>query len=209
MNRRKILTITTALAALAAGGVLARPLAALAVEEVELFDDDRILGAADAPITIIEFSSLTCPHCANFHQNTLPLLKKSWIDTGKAKLVYRHFPLDGLALRAAAIANCVPGTAHFGFLNLLFNNQERWARAKDPVVAIGQLGKMAGLSQDKIDSCVADENEMNLILQRAQDGQEKYTVKSTPTFVVNGVMVPGFQTIEQFDAILNKAASET
>ncbi len=94
-----------------------------AAGDMPLFEDDRILGAADAPATIIEYSSLTCPHCASFHRSTLPQVKADWIETGKARLVYRHYPLDRLALYAAAVANCVQGDGFFGVLDTLFLSQ--------------------------------------------------------------------------------------
>src|SRR3546814_6389823 len=89
-----------------------------------LYEDDRILGKDTAPVTIIEYASLTCGHCAAFHRDTLPQVKAEWIDSGRARLVFRHYPLDQLALRAAAAANCVQGAAFFGFMDVLFKNQE-------------------------------------------------------------------------------------
>src|SRR3990170_8669679 len=104
------------LASGSAGAPEATTLAA-APGEMPLFDDDRILGDAAAPVTILEYSSLTCPHCAAFHRETLPRVKTEWIDSGRARLVYRHYPLDQVALRAAAAANCVPGGGFFGFMD--------------------------------------------------------------------------------------------
>ncbi|MFQ5774475.1 MAG: DsbA family protein [Kiloniellaceae bacterium] len=175
----------------------------------EIFPDDRVLGAADAPITIIEYSSLTCPHCAAFHAGALPRIKKTWIAEGKARLVYRHFPLDGLALRAAAVANCVKGDRHFAFLDFLFENQERWARAKDPLKVLDRFARLAGIGQERFDACVNDEAEMNRILERAQDGRRTYNVQSTPTLIVNGRKVEGARTFESLDAMFRKIAPNT
>lgn len=205
MNRRQILT------GLAAGALLSRILgpgaaAPARAEPTKLFPDDRILGASEAPITIIEYSSLTCPHCATLHAGALPRIKETWIADGRAKLVFRHFPLDGLALRAAAVANCVEGERFFGFLDLLFQGQQKWARSPDPLGALGQYARLAGLSQERFDSCVNDKTEMDRILRRAQDGQQTYKVQSTPTLIVNGRKVEGAQSFEAFDAILREVA---
>ena len=175
-------------------------------EGVEVDESDRILGAVEAPVTIIEYSSLTCPHCASFHKNTLPQVKEEWIDTGKARLVLRHFPLDGLALRAAAVSNCMEGERHFTFVEALFRSQERWARAKDPIKALGVIAKVAGLDEATFQRCVEDEAEMNLILERAREGAKAFDVQSTPTFVVNGQKVTGAVPFEDFEKVLSEAS---
>jgi protein-disulfide isomerase len=172
----------------------------------DIFDDDRILGDADAPVTIIEYSSLTCPHCAAFHEDTLPQIKENWIEAGKARLVYRHFPLDGLALRAAAVSNCLDGKRFFSFVDLLFKSQEKWARSGDPVGALSRYAKLAGLSQDKFESCIADESEMNRILERVQDGKTTYEVRSTPTLIINGKPFEGSRSYSTLDDLFKKIA---
>ena len=208
MKRRKILMGAVATALLPIGPAL-RFAAPAEAQDRAVFPDDRILGADEAPITIIEYSSLTCPHCADLHANALPEIKKTWIAEGKARLVYRHFPLDGLALRAAAVSNCIEGDRHFSFLDLLFGNQERWARSNEPLKALGQYARLAGLSQERFDACVTDEAEMNRILARAQDGQRTYQVQSTPTLIINGEKVEGARSLEYLEGIFNKFASRT
>jgi protein-disulfide isomerase len=205
MKRRQILaTGAAALAALPGVPALLDVRRARA-EEAPVTEKDRILGNPDAPITILEYSSLTCPHCARFHMNTLPDVKKNWIDTGKARLVYRNFPLDGLALRAAAVASCVQGDAYFGFLDALFRGQSRWARAKDPTAALAQVARLAGIDQKTFDACIADQAEMDHILRQKVDGQQAYKIRSTPTFVINGDKVEGALGPEQFGKLLAKA----
>ncbi len=209
MQRRQILIAGAGYATLLAAApalVLAPPLAPAARAEAgEVYDDDRVLGSADAKVTIIEYSSLTCPHCASFHASTLPELKKQWIDEGKARLVFRHFPLDGLALRAAAVTNCMEGERSFSFLEALFRNQQRWSRAEDPMAALSQMAKLAGMDQAAFDACVADEAAMNQILTRAREGAETYDVQSTPTFIVNGKKVTGALGYEDFEKVLKEA----
>ncbi len=175
MNRRKML-IATAASALVAPVATGLHAGTARAEAQEIFPDDHILGPADAPITIIEYSSLTCPHCAVLHREALPEIKETWIAEGRARLVFRHFPLDALALRAAAVADCIEGERFFGFLELLFKSQKRWARSSPPLQVLGQMARLAGMSQEKFESCVGDEAQMDRILERRQDGLQTYEV---------------------------------
>lgn len=206
MNRRKILTTTAAVSALAVGSSLGLRVPSAQAQEIALYDDDRIVGNPDAPITIIEYASLTCPHCANFHANTYPKLKEEWIDTGKAKLVFRHFPLDGLGLRAAAVANCLEGDRFAGFIEILMKSMQQWARAEDPVKALAQISALAGINQEQFETCFNDEAEMNKILERRQEAANNYRVDSTPSFLVNGRLVRGGLDFEAFNDLLNDVA---
>jgi protein-disulfide isomerase len=179
----------------------------LAQGDMPIYDDDRILGDAAAPVTIIEYSSLTCPHCAAFHRETLPQVKTNWIDSGRARLVYRHYPLDQLALRAAALANCIKGDGFFGFMNVLFANQDKWAGAQDPVSVLKQYAALAGLSPDAADACLNDDAVIDRILARQTEGRDTYSVASTPSFVVNGTPIVGTRDYDEFNAALEKAAA--
>ena len=203
MNRRQILL--SSLGLIGASSLL-RWVPGAHAEPESVDESDRILGSETAPVTIIEYSSLTCPHCASFHKNTLPRVKEGWIDSGKARLVYRHFPLDGLALRAAAVANCIEGERHFTFLEALFRSQDRWARASDPLKSLGAIAGVAGLDEATFKRCVEDEAEMNRILERAREGAKAFDVQSTPTFVVNGRKVSGAVPFEDFEKVLNDAS---
>jgi protein-disulfide isomerase len=208
MNRRQMMingAATAALLAVASVTVLSVP----AESGEPLFPDDHILGSADAPITIIEYASLTCPHCADFHKETLPEVKANWVETGKARFVYRDFPLDGLALRAAMVANCLDGDRYFTFLDALFHGQALWARASDPVKALSQVAALAGLNSERFDACVADENEANAILERRKHGETTYDIGSTPTFIVNGRKVEGALGYEAFNKVLEEAEGQS
>lgn len=202
MNRRKILTTTAAVSALAVGSSLGLRIPSAHADEVPLYDDDRIVGSPDAPITIVEYASLTCPHCASFHANTYPELKKQWIDTGRAKLVFRHFPLDGLGLRAAAVSNCLEGDRHFGFIEILMKSMQQWARAADPTKALAQISALAGINQEQFEKCFNDEAEMDKILERRTEAASDYKVNSTPSFLINGRLHPGALGFEAFDRLL-------
>lgn len=147
---------------------------------------ERILGDPGASVTIIEYASLTCPHCAAFHRETLPVLKERYIDTGKAKLVFRDFPLDRAALAAAALAHCAGDARYFKFLDAIFANQQSWARASDPVAALRQLTRLGGLPDADAEACLADQGLQDAILQTRLDGEREFGVNSTPTILVNG-----------------------
>ena len=163
---------------------------------------ERVLGKADAPVTIIEFASLTCPHCKDFEINTLPKLKAAYIDTGKVKFVYRDFPLDGRALLAAMVARCAPKDRYFAFLDALFRGQESWARAQDPIQALGQVAKLGGMSQTDFDACYKNQALFDAIKKDAVDAQSQYKIESTPTFIINGKKMEGAHTFESFEAAL-------
>ncbi len=165
-------------------------------------EGDRVLGKVEAPITIIEYASLTCPHCARFHKETLPRIKAAYIDTGKVKFVFRDFPFDGLALRAAALARCAPQERYFAVVEALFQQQESWSRAKDPLVAIGNIGKLAGMSQASVDACFQDTKLLDKIVQGRMDGEKTHGVDSTPTFIIGGKKVSGAEPFETFDKLL-------
>lgn len=164
---------------------------------------DMVLGKADAPATIVEFSSLTCPHCATFHSETLPKIKKEWIETGKAKLVYRDFPLDGVAMGAAMLARCMPTERYFAFLEILFANQRQWSHAQNPMAALQTLARFAGLSDERSKECMTDNAMMTAIRAKQTDAEQKYKINSTPQFLVNGKMVPGAQPYEEFAKALS------
>lgn len=203
MNRRKMLTISAATAGLALALKPALVAPARAAEETAKADD-HVLGKDDAPITIIEYASLTCPACAAFHADSLPQIKANWIEEGKAKLVYRHFPLDALALRAAAVANCIEGNRYFAFLDALYTNQQRWTRSDDPLAALGKLAALAGVGEERFQTCVGDEAEMNRILKAAQEGREEFGIEATPTIIVNGKKLEGARRYEDFEKIFNE-----
>ncbi len=208
MKRRNIL-LGAAVGGIAALAGLWLPPGPARAEQMALFEDDRILGSAEAPITLMEYSSLTCPHCAAFHADALPQIKETWSADGRARLVYRHFPIGGTALRAAAVANCIEGARYFGFLDLLFKSQQRWAKSGDPLKMLGQRARLAGLSQEKFEACATDEAEMDRILERRQDGVRSYGVQSTPTLIVNGRKVEGARSFDYMEKIFKEIVPES
>lgn len=174
-------------------------------DQPALYPDDMILGDANAPVTIIEFASLTCPHCADFHTNVLPQLKTAYIDTGKAKLVYRDYPLNQPALHGAQLAHCVPPQSYFGMIEMLYRNQESWSSVADPDAELTKLGATAGVDAAKFQSCVADPAIRDRIIARAQEAEQKYGVNSTPSFLINGKKITGAQAFEEFQKAIDEA----
>lgn len=170
-------------------GILLPGMAAAEILSTEEALKERVMGNPEAPITIIEYASLTCPHCANFHTETLPKLKEEWIEPGKAKLIYRDFPLDKYAAQAAMIARCAPEDKYFTFLGAFFAQQRSWARADDPVRVLTQLAGLGGMSRSDVEACLANEELADGILQMRLDGQMEFEVNSTPSFVIDGKKV--------------------
>jgi protein-disulfide isomerase len=171
--------------------------------------DDRILGNPDAPITIVEYASLTCPHCAHFANEVLPELKKKWIDTGKAKLVLRDYPLDEPALRAAMIARCAPPDRFYAYVDTLFAAQEKWVMANDYREALARLVKIGGMSKDEFDNCLKNTALENKIVEGRLVASKELDVNSTPTFFINGTKFAGAPTVEEFDKALSGVAAKS
>jgi protein-disulfide isomerase len=151
---------------------------------------DMVIGKADAPVTVVEYASLTCPHCAAFHAEELPKIKSEFIDTGKARLVFREFPLDGFALRGAMVARCAGPDRYFALLDVLFKQQMLWSRpakdAKEPLAELQKIARLAGIGEQAFQACVNDQALADEIVARRQEGDKTYQIKSTPGFVVNG-----------------------
>lgn len=191
MNRRQILLrglgfglVATALPVLS-GRVLAEDPPAGLDPATGLFLDDRTLGSTTAKVVLIEYASLSCPHCANFHATILPRLKTDWIETGKLLYVYRHFPLNAPALWAAMLADCQQGDGFFGMLDLLFQQQQAWLTAEDTAGALFKVAQLAGFDQARFDACVNDEAALNKILDRVDYATATYDIQGTPTVILN------------------------
>jgi protein-disulfide isomerase len=166
----------------------------------------RAIGNENAPIKIIEYASLTCSHCAHFHNEILPGLKAKYIDTGKVYLEFREFPLDDAALKATLTARCLPEDKYESFVALLFKSQEQWARNVDYMTSLRQNAKLAGMSDATFDAC---QNEPMLKLKVAENMQvakDKWKISATPTFIVNEgtETIQGAQPLENFERVFRK-----
>jgi protein-disulfide isomerase len=188
----------------AAAFLLAAAAPAAAQEQLAWAKGDMALGKPDAPVTVIEYASMTCPHCARFHAETFKAFKEKYVDTGKVRMIFREFPFDGLALRASMLARCAGPERYFPMLEVLFQQQKQWTAAKDPLVALAQIGRLGGVSQEKFDACMKSEELSNAIVQNRLEGQQKHGVESTPTFVIEGEKLTGALTLAQLDEALAK-----
>jgi len=164
----------------------------------------RVLGSEDAPVTLEEYSSLTCPHCATFHRAILPQIKANYIDSGKVRMVYYDFPLDPLALAAAMLTRCVADDQYWPFLDRLFLDQATWARAENPGEALAKLAGEAGLDAAGFNACFGNAPLMTGIRDALEQSQQRHDIRSTPTFVINGEKVSGARPYPEFQAIIDR-----
>jgi protein-disulfide isomerase len=178
-------------------------------EALAIQPGDRILGKADAPITIIEYASLTCPHCAHFTVDVLPKLKEKWIDAGKAKLVLRDFPLDEPALRAAMVARCAPPDKFYPLVDTFFAQQENWVTSRDYRAALEKLAKLAGIGDKQFKTCIEDKKLEDQVVQSRLTAAQQLGVNSTPSFFINGKKFEGAPTFEAFDQQLSGMAQKS
>ena len=201
-----VLTVLALAGPLPAGAQPAKPPSPSAqAEALALTPDDRVLGKPDAPVTIVEYASLTCPHCAHFATDVLPKLKEKWIDTGKARLVMRDYPLDEPALRAAMIARCVPADKFYAFIDTLFGAQRQWVLSKDYKADLARLALLGGMSKKQFDECLANKSIEDKVLQSRLTATEQLGINSTPTFFINGNKFDGAPEFDAMDAALSKA----
>jgi len=184
MDRR---TFTALLGAGAAS--VAAPSFAQETAENAIVVPDMFLGSEDAPVTLIEYASFTCPHCATFHKNVLPSLRKDYIDTGKVKLVYREVFFDGPGLWAAMVARCGGGMKYFGVSNLIYERQREWTQGEGGA-AIAQnlykLGRIAGMKDADMEACLQDQDMAKAMVEKFQKDSAEDNVSSTPSLVLNG-----------------------
>jgi protein-disulfide isomerase len=171
--------------------------------------DDMVIGAPNAPVTIIEYASLTCPHCASFHTGSLPQIKEQYIDQGLVKFVYRDFPLDRAALWASMLARCAGPERYFGFLDVLFRQQSTWARGNDPQAIqdnLKRLARLGGFSDATFDACLKDKAVETAVLDQSLKGEREFKISSTPTLIINGTKHTGSIAFEEIDKVLKPLA---
>jgi protein-disulfide isomerase len=162
---------------------------------------DMALGPANATVTVTEFASMTCPHCAAFTEKVFPKIKSEYIDSGKIRFVFREFPLDVKAAAGSMLARCIAkddASKYFAVVDMLFRQQNDWV-LKNTTETLIRIGKQAGLSQQQVEACLKDQALLDKIAADQKYANEVLKVNSTPTFFINGEMVKGEQSFEEFD----------
>jgi len=165
---------------------------------------DRALGDPNAPVKIVEYMSMTCPHCAHFHNTVFDEIKKKYIDTGKVYFIIREFPFDPRAAAAFMLARCAPEQQYFPFVSMLFKQQQSWATAQDARAALLQMSKMAGFSQESFEACLTNQKLLDDVNATMQRGATEFGVNSTPTFIINGKKYSGDMSVETMSALIDK-----
>lgn len=216
MNR--VLALAAAVAAIAVGAFVLTgrqgPLPADALigaaeaQDTSEIDTSTIVemaqGAEDAPLTIIEYASYTCPHCADFHQTTFKKIKADYVDTGKVRFIYREVYFDRYGLWASMIARCGGPEKFFGITDLIYQSQDKWARAGGPSEIVDELrkiGRLAGLDKDQLEACLQDGAKAQTLVAWYQENAEEHDINSTPSFIIDGEKVSN-QSYEDFKTLI-------
>ncbi len=168
---------------------------------------DRILGQSDAPVVMVEYASATCPHCAEFHANVLPLIKSEYIDSGKVRFIFREFPLDQAALGAFMLARCVPQDKYFATIDLMFRRQATWMKG-DKAAELFKVTQMAGMDKAGFDACLARGEIAKAMVEFARQASKDFGIKGTPAIFVNGRMIEGHKEMPEIKAAIDAALNK-
>lgn len=168
-------------------------------------DTDLVYGKADAPVTMVEYASLSCPHCAAFYKEVFPELKKRYIDTGKVKLVYRNYPLNQPALEAAQMVLCADKDAQPTYIKVLFTTQDKWAYDANFHESLAGIAVLGGMDRKKYDECMADKKKQSSILLTYQEARDNYKITSTPTIFIGSDLLKGSHNLESVSKMIEDA----
>ena len=160
------------------------------------------MGSSSAPVVMLNYSSLTCSHCAHFHTVVLPKIEEKYIKPGYVRIVFRDYPGDQLSLKAHQLAWCKGEIKYLDFVKLLYTTQEKWLSAADPVAALKLIALQNGITAKQFDACLKNQELMDKIIQVRLEGQKKYNIKATPTIVINAKIYPRALTFEEFEKIV-------
>ena len=163
---------------------------------------EHILGDPAAKVTIIEYASMTCPHCRSFHKEVLPVLKEKYLDTGKAKLYFREFPFDKPAAAAFMLAQCSGEEKYFSMIDVLFEQQSVWAR-QNVLEELGKIAKLAGFTQESFESCLKNQELLDNVVAIQKKAAEEYGVEATPTFFINGSKYEGNMSADEMSKTID------
>jgi len=207
VSRRTFLKTSAAMTA--AAGLVGAPALAFA-ESVDIDElltpgplGDKILGSEDAPVTIVEYASMTCGHCANFHKRTYPELKKQYIETGKVKFIFREFPLDPVAAAAFMLARSAPADKYFDIIDTMFENQSTWAFSDNPYNSLLNFSKQIGFTQESFEEALKNQKLLDAINEVRERGSNEFKVGSTPTFFINGEKHAGALPFDQMSELID------
>ena len=177
---------------------------------LEIYEDDFVIGNNDAPVTIIEYASLSCSHCADFHINTLPKLIEEYVDTGKVKIIFRDFPFNYPALLGSMVLHCVPNELRFEYSSALYKLQKKWVvrENKKSTQELFKIMQSGGMTKEKFNQCIKNTDLENNILQRLIDAQNEFNIQSTPAFLINGLLIEGNKPIKNFREIIDNKLLE-
>lgn len=167
------------------------------------------LGSPKAPVVIINYSSLTCVHCAHFHAAVLPEIEKKYIEPGLVRIIFRDYPSDQVSLCAHQLAWCKGELKYLDFVKLLYSTQEKWLQADDPIAALKSIALQNGITAEQFESCIKDNELMSKIVQLRLEGQKKYNITSTPTIIINAKIYPRALTFEEFEEIVRPLLAPT
>ena len=177
---------------------------------LDITEKDFVIGNEDAKITIIEYASLSCSHCADFHVNTLETLKKEYIDTGKVKMVFRDYPFNYPALLGSMVLRCIPENYRYDYMNALFKLQPDWVNKKNKktIQELYKIMQSGGMTKEEYDACIYNTELENEILEGVMEAQNQFNIKSTPSFIINGKLIEGNKSIKEFRQIIDKILSQ-
>jgi protein-disulfide isomerase len=172
--------------------------------------DDFVMGDPEAPITIIEYASMSCSHCASFHNDTLGLIKEEYIDTGKVKFVFRDFPYNYPALLGSMVMRCIPSNIRYNYTNALYLLQKSWVHQENAKTTqeLYKIMQSGGMTKEEFDACITNVDLENKILEEIIAAQNEFNIRTTPSFLINGKLIEGNKPIKDFRQIIDKILSE-
>ena len=166
---------------------------------------DRVLGQANAPVVMVEYASATCPHCAEFHEKVLPLIKTEYIDTGKVRFIFREFPLDKLAMGAFMLARCVPEDKYFPTIDMMFRRQQTWSKTGNPADELFRIMQFSGMDKAGFEACLKRADISKTIFESSKKAAKEFGIKGTPAIFVNGQMIDGHKEMTEVKAAIDAA----